>query len=364
MKLTPKLSLTIACALAAPMLATHTVRAEPPLFADATPPPAPDYAVAANWVAGPAGPGASAAVPKGAAAAAKNPPADVFYIHPTTFRSTTQWNQDLSDTATNAWTDASVIARQASVFNGCCRVYAPRYRQASFLDRAGGRMQALGLAYKDIEAAFDYYIAHYNEGRPFIVAGHSQGGFMVAELLAKRITGTPLKDRMVAAYSIGIGVAEGEPAIRFPDVTPCRTSTQTGCLIQWNAMLSDADLAKASARYAGYFADRFGKAADPTPVCINPVTFDAARPASTAGQAKGAVPGDPGEGPLRPLMKGAVAARCVGGLLSVTPAAALGLKPLGGGVMHYHDYGLFYEDVRVNAKQRVAAWLKTHKARK
>ncbi len=357
-------SLTIAGALAASTLAIAPAWAEPPLFTDATPPPAPDYAVAASWAAGPDGPGASAAVPHGASPGAKNPPADVFYIHPTTFRSTTQWNQDLSDATTNAWTDASVIARQASVFNGCCRVYAPRYRQASFLDRDGGRMQALGLAYKDIEAAFDYYIAHYNKGRPFIVAGHSQGGYLVAELLARKITGSPLKDRMIAAYSIGVGVAEGEPAIRFPDVTPCRTPTQTGCLIQWNAMLSDADLAGASARYAKYFADRFGKAADPTPVCINPVTFDAARPASAAAEAKGAVPGDPGEGPLKPLMKGEVAARCIGGLLSVTPAAALDLKPLGGGVMHYHDYGLFYQDVRANAVRRVSAWLKTHKGKK
>ncbi|MET0363094.1 MAG: DUF3089 domain-containing protein [Sphingobium sp.] len=357
-------ALTLIAPLALALALASAAQAEPPRFSEVTPPPAPDYASAANWASGPAGPGASAAVPQGAIAAAKTPPADVFYIHPTTFRSTTVWNQDLSDQVTNSWTDASVIARQASVFNACCRVYAPRYRQASFLDREGGRMQALALAYKDIEAAFDYYIAHYNRGRPFIIAGHSQGGFMVAELLQKRITGTPLKDQMVAAYSIGVGVAEGEVAIRFPDVPPCATPTQTGCLLQWNAMLSDADLAGASARYAQYFADRFGKAADPTPICINPVTFDRARPVSNAAEAKGAVPGDPGEGMPKPLMKGAVAAACVNGLLSVAPAAALDLKPLGGGVMHYHDYGLFYEDVRENAKLRVTAFLKARKGHK
>lgn len=349
------------CALLALTLAvTGAVQAEPPRFSEATPPPAPDYANPRDWAAGPAGPGASAAEPSGAIPAAKNPPADVFYIHPTTFRSTTVWNQDLSDATTNAWTDASVIARQAGVFSACCRIYAPRYRQASFLDREGGRTQALGLAYKDIEAAFDYYIAHYNKGRPFIIAGHSQGGFMVAELLQKRITGTPLLKQMVAAYSIGVGVAEGEFALRFPDVRPCRTPTQTGCLLQWNAMLSDADLAATSARYAGYFTDRFGKGPNPMPVCINPVTFDAAKPTSTAAEAKGAVPGDPGDGPLKPLAKGAVAASCVNGLLSVTPDPALGLKPLAGGVMHYHDYGLFYEDMRENAKRRIAAFVKAH----
>ena len=355
-----RVALVLAVSSGSPMIA----HAEPPLFAEATPPSAPDYADARNWAAGPAGPGASAAVPGGASPAARNVPADVFYIHPTTFRSTVQWNQDLSDATTNAWTDASVIARQASVFNACCRVFAPRYRQASFLDREGGRMQALELAYKDIEAAFDYYIAHENKGRPFILAGHSQGGFLVAELLQKRITGTPLRDRMVAAYTIGVGVAGSEIAARFPDVKPCRMPTETGCLLQWNAMLSDADLATASKRYAKYYTDRFGPAADPAPICINPLTFDTNRAAAAATQAKGAVPGDPGEGAPRPLIRGAVAAECVHGLLSVKPAAALALKPLPGGVMHYHDYGLFYEDIRENAKLRVSAYLKSRKRKR
>ena len=359
-----KIKLGLALVLAASGGGTALAKAEPPLFADATPPSAPDYADARSWAAGPAGPGASAAVPAGALPAARNAPADVFYIHPTTFRSTTQWNQDLTDSATNAWTDASVIARQASVFNACCRVFAPRYRQASFLDRAGGRMQALDLAYKDVEAAFDYYISHENKGRPFILAGHSQGGFLVAELLQKRITGTPLRERMVAAYSIGVGVSGSEVAARFPDVKPCLTPTQTGCLLQWNAMLSDADLATASARYAKYYTDRFGPAADPSPICINPLTFDASRPTAPASQAKGAVPGEPGEGAPRPLVRGAVAATCVDGLLSVKPDAALELRALPGGVMHYHDYGLFYEDIRENAKLRVAAWIKSHKRKR
>jgi hypothetical protein len=331
-----------------------------PLFSEVTPPAAPDYADARNWAAGPNGPGASAAVPKGAIPAAGSAPADVFYIHPTTFRSTAVWNQDMTDRATNAWTDASVIARQASVFNACCTVYAPRYRQASVLDRNGGRMQALGLAYKDIEAAFDYYIAHYNKGRPFILAGHSQGGFLVAELLQKRITGTALRARMVAAYSVGVGVSGSEVALRFPDVKPCPTPNATGCLLQWNSMLSSADFAGTSQRYARYFTDRFGAAPDPSPICINPVTFSMAEPSSSAAMAKGAVPGEPGEGALAPLVKGAVSAECVQGLLSVRPAPVLGLKPLAGGVMHYHDYGLFYEDIRENAKLRVAAYLKTH----
>lgn len=338
--------------------------AQVPSFADQAPPPVPDYAVAASWAAGPFGPGASAAVPKGATPAQRNAPADVFYIHPTTYRSQVQWNQNVADQETNHWTDVSVIARQASVFNGCCRVFAPRYRQASFLNKDGARELALELAYGDIERAFDYYLAHENHGRPFIIAGHSQGGWLIAELLEKRIDGTPLQKQLVAAYIVGINVAEGDFGLRFKHVPICDKPAQTGCAVQWNAVLPEADLPKMASQYQTTFVKKYGDGPGKTTLCVNPMTFDRSRPVATARQNKGAVPGDPGEGALRPLIRGGVAARCDQGMLVVDPSPALDLKPLAGGVMHYHDLGLFYADVRANAVLRVSNWLKAHRGGK
>ncbi|MDE1150851.1 MAG: DUF3089 domain-containing protein [Azospirillaceae bacterium] len=333
---------------------------EQPAFETQVPSAAPDYSLATSWAAGPFGPGASAAVPKGASAAARNPPADVFFIHPTTYKSTTRWNQGVADGETNAWTDVSTIARQASVFNACCRVFAPRYRQASFMnDKQNGREKALLLAYTDIERAFDYYLQHENHGRPFILAGHSQGGWLVAQLLEKRIDGTPLARQLVAAYSIGMNVAEGEFGLRYKHLSVCDTPTQTGCVLQWNAVLPSADLNAAIARSEKSFTDKYGDVPGATGVCVNPLTFDRTRPAAPESASKGAVPGEPGAGGLNPIVRGAVAAKCEQGFLVVQPRAELDLKPLPGtGVMHYHDYGLFYEDVRENAKVRVAAFLK------
>lgn len=34
----------------------------------------------------------------------------------------------------------------------------------------------LELAYEDIKCAFEYYMENYNDGRPIVVAGFSQGG--------------------------------------------------------------------------------------------------------------------------------------------------------------------------------------------
>ena len=336
--------------------------AAPESFEAQTPPAAPDYAKASSWAALGNAPGASATLPGGATPVTRKPAADVFYINPTTYRSDSRWNQDIADSTANAWTDGSVVARQASVFSACCRVFAPRYRQASshaFRNMASGGEAAFALAYADVERAFDRYIAHDNHGRPFFIAGHSQGARHTMALLERRIDGTPLSKHMVAAYVVGVDLVEGDFGRTFPNLTACRTPAQTGCVVAWNAMLPGADLDRLGAMTAGRFVARFGGAGDRTPVCLNPLTFDAAKPAATADAAQGAIPGDPDATAPQPLVAHAVAAHCEKGYLIVEPKPELGLKPLPGGSMHYHDYGLFWADLRADAARRVAAFRST-----
>lgn len=351
--------------IALSFVAALSVMASPAMAQDgvaAAAPPVPDYALVTSWAAGPGGPGASAAVPAGASPAAKNAQVDVFYIHPTTSRGVPgQWNQGIEDVQANRWVDESVVARQASVFSACCRVFAPRYRAATFTAFASPAMQkaAFALAYSDVQRAFDWYLAHENKGRPFIIAGHSQGAFHIATLLEQRIDGTPLQKQMVGAWIIGINLAEGEFGRRFHHVSLCNKPSQTGCVLQWNALLAGADVTAASARSAQLYVDKYGDGPGKMTACINPLTFDRSRPAGLSADSRGAVPGSPGFGALKPLRTGAVAARCENGLLVVYPAPGLDLAPLPGGVMHYHDYGLFYEDIRKNAVLRAKAFLKT-----
>ncbi|MFZ4110041.1 MAG: DUF3089 domain-containing protein, partial [Polymorphobacter sp.] len=113
-------------------------------------PPPPDYALAASWAARAGAPGAAAAVAPGATPVAATPAVDVFYVNPTSYRSDTDWNQPIADAAANIFTDGSVVARQAGIFNACCRVFAPRYRQAStraFRNMTGGGEEAFAIAY-------------------------------------------------------------------------------------------------------------------------------------------------------------------------------------------------------------------------
>ena len=327
-------------------------------FASQPPPPAPDYAQPGAWAARPGINGPALLVPAGATPATRAPRVDVFYVHPTTFRSRSQWNQGLADAETNGWTDSSVIARQASAFNGCCRVFAPRYRQASiraFSEMAGDGGRAYDFAYQDVLRAFDFYLAHDNSGRPFILAGHSQGGLHVVSLLRDRIARTPLTKRMVAAYVLGYGRSSGDLGTSLPGQRPCRTPVETGCVIGWNSFIDGSDVSGFIARSEKRFIAEHGNGPGKTLLCTNLRRFtprvDRGLGALSAGE------------PLM-LKPKAVAARCAGGVLMVRPDEALALEPLPGGNMHYHDVALFYGDLRADAIRRSNAFAKqTHKRR-
>ena len=324
------------------MLMASSPRPPEVMFDEAPPPAAPDYHLAGSWAAYGDRPGAVV-----------GQAADVFYIHPTTFRSRA-WNQDVRDEKPNRWPDVSVVQRQVSAFSACCRAFSPRYRQASsraFLDSDGDGAKAYELAYADVLRAFEYYLEPENAGRPFIIAGHSQGALHGLRLVQERIVGSALFDRMIAAYLPGIGIPVGMLSEGLP---VCATPTQTRCMVSWNSFDANAD----TAQYVTRSLKRYvGPAEASHLVCVNPMSFDAARPAMGFGSGKGILPGPPVEGPLPPLAHGKVAARCDGGILrvEVTPGFEISDR-LPGGNLHMSDIALFWGDIRVNAQQRAKAW--------
>jgi len=50
---------------------------------------------------------------------------------------------------------------------------------------------AFELAYRDVKAAFLYYLEHNNSGRPIIIASHSQGSTHAKRLLKELFDGKP-----------------------------------------------------------------------------------------------------------------------------------------------------------------------------
>lgn len=196
----------------------------------------PDYSNLNYWAAHPWKWDPSDSVAKPLRNEPKDSMVDVFFLHPTTFtkrKDSKQSNAFIDDEYINAKTDYSSILYQASVFNQQCRVFAPRYRQAHiqnfFSTDSIKAHAAFELAYTDIRTAFEYYLKQYNNGRPIIIAGHSQGALMAERILIEYFENKTLKNKLVVAYIIGWPVSERY----FTSLQVCTDSLQTGCFCSW-----------------------------------------------------------------------------------------------------------------------------------
>jgi hypothetical protein len=160
---------------------------------------------------------------------------DVFFLHPTTLTdfSDERWNATIDDSLLNIKTDYTTILYQASVFNEQSRVFAPRYRQAHIKAFYNSDKQkdsaAFELAYTDIKNSFAYYLENFNNGRPLIIAAHSQGTMHAGRLLKEFFEGKNLQNKLVCAYIIGMPVPENY----FDALKPCKDSLSTGCFVGW-----------------------------------------------------------------------------------------------------------------------------------
>lgn len=199
----------------------------------------PDYSNIDLWAAHPWKQDNSDRVPKRIKKEWRDSMVDVFFIHPTTFtdKNFNHWNADILDKTLNDKTDKSTILYQASVFNGSCRVFSPRYRQVNikaFYINPSFTEKYFDTAYADIKNAFEFYLNNYNKGRPIIIASHSQGTIHAARLLKDFFEGKSLLRKLVCAYIIGMPI----PETYFYLIKPCVDSTKTGCFISWRTFKS------------------------------------------------------------------------------------------------------------------------------
>ena len=171
-----------------------------------------------------------------------NPPIDCFYVYPTVSRDP-GLNSDMMPGVEEQGTAYVQVGR----FSSTCRTYAPIYRQVTLaaLPRAiaGGDVTAnFNLAYGDVRAAWRRYLEHYNQGRPFVLIGHSQGTIQLTKLLAEEIEGRPEAARMLSALLIGYAVEVPEGRVvggSFQRTPLCARTGQTGCVVTYMSFRAD-----------------------------------------------------------------------------------------------------------------------------
>ena len=318
----------------------------------------PDYGRLSGWAAHPRLKTDAARWVPANYSAAPRPGVAIFYVLPTAVFDRIHWNGRSEDVEAIKRSDM-FLRFQASVFNGVGAVWAPRYRQATFgafLTDKPQAGQALDLAYGDVLAAFDAFVAAQPAGRPIILAGHSQGSLHLLRLLRDRVADTPLATRIVAVYAVGwpISITADLPALGMP---ACGADDSAGCILSWQSFAQPIEPGDVRANFdksTGLTgAPRQGSAM----LCTNPL-------AGTTTTAD--VPAAANFGSVLPnadFTTGDLIAKTIGatcradGILDIgPPPGGYSAYVLPGNNFHVYDYPLFWANVRADVERRVGTF--------
>lgn len=290
----------------------------------------------------------------------KGPPVDaaVFFIHPTSYLDKRHWNAPPDDPA--ARRIATIVVRAfGGVFNASPDIWAPRYRQAtfgSFVSDAPEAKQAHDLAYADVAQAFDVFVAAQPAGRPIVLAGHSQGSLILKRLLAEKVAGKPLAQRIAAAYVIGWVVDTNRDLPRM-GLPACAAADQSGCVVSFLSFADEANTTMMREAYERFAGEAL--AAPPSYLCSNPLTGGIGGSAPASANSGAIVPDIKFEkARLTPALVGAACAP--DGSLRIGAGPKIGPFVLPGGNYHVYDYALYWLPLRQDFARRVAAWHQTH----
>ncbi|MGE0599369.1 MAG: DUF3089 domain-containing protein [Dehalococcoidia bacterium] len=161
---------------------------------------------------------------------------DCFYVYPTV-STDSGVNSDLEPGAA----ERGVIVAQAAPFSSACRVFAPLYRQLTITALTSGRFSdatGVATAYGDVVAAWEYYLAHDNNGRRVVLIGHSQGATVLKRLIQEHIdSDAAVRGHLAAAFLLGTAVSVpsgSDVGGDFQNIPACGSATQMGCVIAYS----------------------------------------------------------------------------------------------------------------------------------
>ena len=296
-----------------------------------------DYADPANWVVLPA---QSPETLKGV---------DIFYVYPTIFVSEEQpfmsWESSpLADKA------RLITRQQTAPFRSVGNIYAPFVRQGELTRVLKGlevypiATDNMQLGFRDVQDAFHYYLKHFNGGRPFILAGHSQGAFALLNLLKREFDNPALEKKLIAAYLFGCPISDAD-LVEAPHLKLATGERDLGVIVVWNTEAEDAG--------PSLFTNRPGTR------CINPLSWRTDASDAPASMNRGAVFFDDAGNVAREVPNFCNARiNPKTGALVVTPSipGTYDIPLLGKGVYHIYDIYFFFRNIESNAHTRASTY--------
>lgn len=277
--------------------------------------------------------------------------ADLFIVCPTVDLGT-GGNKNMSLTDNEAKKNFyGALNMERGIYEQHCRMYAPYYRQAVLADYdlpANEAEPYFNLAYKDVRAAFVYYMQHENNGRPFVLAGFSQGSEMCLQLLKEFGNEDFVKDNMVACYAIGWRFTPQEAA-EYSYIQPAKCADDLGKVIIFNSEAPEVTSSAIVPEGVKTFA-------------INPLTWSCSSQKAPKTLNAGACFTDYSGAVVRevPQLTGCYI-DSVRGTLKVTDVDKKefvpGLPLFSEGVYHIYDYQFFYRNLQQNVNLRIKTFM-------
>ena len=268
---------------------------------------------------------------------------DVFFVAPTAVGGDS-YNMDMTEQK-NLDNFLGATNMEKGIYDDKADFYAPYYRQMTLggydLPAEEGE-KYLAIAYEDVTSAFDYYMDHYNEGRPVILAGFSQGGDMVKRLLEEHDLG----EQLVAAYIIGWNVTD-EDLKKYPSLQMAEGATDTRVIVSFCSESEDLNTSII---------------VPDTTNGINPLNWKTDDTYADKSENKGACFTDY-EGNINAEINNLCGAYLdtQRGTLKVTDVTPEeypgGLSFLEDGNYHLYDYQFFYRNLEENVQDRIEQYL-------
>ncbi len=158
---------------------------------------------------------------------------DVFFIAPTVVDGSAEAPLfDLQDSVSR-YKLKGATNMEKGIYDANSRFFAPYYRQIGmygYMQDAACRDSLLLIAYDDVKQSMLYYLEHWNQGRPIILAGFSQGADHCLRLLKDPELGRHLQQQLVACYAIGWYLTTDEVQA-CPWLHPATDETGTGAIV-------------------------------------------------------------------------------------------------------------------------------------
>lgn len=274
---------------------------------------------------------------------------DVFFICPTVyFGNENQPNMPMESSEVRKQF-LGAINMEKGIYDAETNFYAPYYQQVGLqvynLETTVAQPY-FEIAYQDVKAAFSYYLREYNQGRPIILAGFSQGADMVIRLLKDMYEDEQLQKQLVAAYAIGWRITP-EELKRYPQLKMAKGQYDTGIIVSFNTEAPNIQTSLLVPEKT---------------LGINPLNWKTTSEQADKSLNKGAVFTDYAGSILKevPYLTGAYLDPNRG-TLKVTDVSAEEYPPMlevfDKGVYHIYDYLFFYRNLQENVKDRIHAFM-------